>query len=190
MIQQRHVAWPTYLVAFSLSVIPPLDALMQVLPLRVHDPRWRFGFFGLMSNALMLPLLGLFIAFVAASLFEHRRFQRVLGIIAGVVAVIALGMLCLFALDALQVRPEVKAAAHLAFNVATLTAVMKSLLGIVTLSSFTIASLRAPKPARDKLVSKSGSYIVGNTGMVAPRGVKPSAPVSHPAVSEVVSDPE
>jgi len=190
MIQQRHVAWPTYLVAFSLSVIPPIDALMQVLPLRVHDPRWRFGFFGLMSNALMLPLLGLFIAFVAASIFEHRRFQRILGILAGVIAAIALGMLCLFALDALQVRPDVKAAAQLAFTVASFTAVMKSLLGIITLSAFTIAALRAPKPARERQTSKSGSYIVGNAGLVAPKGMKPVASVVQTAVSETTPEPE
>ena len=104
MALQRHLATPTYLVAFALTCIPPFDALMQVLPLRIHDPRWRFGAFGLISNAMMIPVTGLLIAFIASSMFEHRVLQRTLGILSLIVAVGMTGGLIIFGLDALQVR--------------------------------------------------------------------------------------
>src|SRR5438477_5429446 len=58
MAQPRHLTTPAYLVAFALICIPPFDTLMQVLPLRLDQPRWRFGAFGLMSNTLMLTVTG------------------------------------------------------------------------------------------------------------------------------------
>jgi hypothetical protein len=183
MAQQRHLAWPTYLVAFALSAIPPFDALMQLLPMRLHDPRWRFGFFGLMSNAMMIPLVGVLIAFVAASIFEHRRFQRVLGGLATVVVVCALVMLALFALDALQVRPQVKPAAALAFNVATVTAIIKSLLGVATLSAFAVAAFRGPRLRRSSTASAANTIVVGG-GIGAPKAMRVS-PAPQPVVSTI-----
>ncbi|HTE46504.1 MAG TPA: hypothetical protein VK636_14720, partial [Gemmatimonadaceae bacterium] len=133
MAQHRQIATPTYLVALTFMLIPPFDALMQLLPLRIHDPRWRFGFFGLMGNALMLPMIGLLIAFMASAFFEHKRFQRVLGMLSLIGAIGIVVVIGVFALDAVQVRPDVKPAAQLAFKVATFTAAFKYLLGLVTL---------------------------------------------------------
>jgi hypothetical protein len=160
MAQHRQIAAPAYLVALAFLLIPPFDAFMQVLPLRVHDPKWRFGFFGLESNALMLPMAGLLIAFMASVLFEHRRFQKVLGILSTIAAVLLIVGLGVFALDALQVRPEVKPAAQLAFKVASMTAALKSILGIITLVGFSYAALRAPKVAKPAKASRAGGLIV------------------------------
>jgi hypothetical protein len=160
MAQHRQIAAPAYLVALAFLLIPPFDAFMQVLPLRVHDPRWRFGFFGLESNALMLPMAGLLIAFMTAVFFEHRRFQKVLGILSTIAAVAVIVALGVFALDALQVRPEVKPAAQLAFRVASMTAALKSILGIITLIGFSYAALRAPKVAKVAKASRAGGLIV------------------------------
>jgi len=59
MLQNRRIVWPSYLVAFSLLVIPPIDALMQTMPAHPSEPRWRWGAFGLLSNAMMIPMIGL-----------------------------------------------------------------------------------------------------------------------------------
>src|SRR4051812_33829499 len=102
MLYNRRILWPSYLVAFSLAVIPPIDALMQTAPLRLGDLRWRWGTFGLLTNAMMLPMVGLLMALVVSSMFEQRMFQRVLGVITAVMALLAIAGLCLFALDSLQ----------------------------------------------------------------------------------------
>lgn len=171
MSLRRQLATPTYFVAFALICIPPFDALMQVIPFRLHDPRWRFGAFGLLSNAMMVPTVGLLIAFVAAVVFEHRVLQRTLGIVALVLGAVTACALIVFGLDALQIRQQVQPAAQLAFRVASTTAVAKSMLGILTLGAFGLVSFRAPrapkraKPTRDSLV-------VGTSGKAAP-GLRP-----------------
>jgi hypothetical protein len=148
MAPLRPLVLPAYLVGFALALIPPLDAVMQVLPLRLGDPRWRFGTFGLLSNAMMIPLTGLLIIFVASTVFEHRRFQRILGILAFTLALGMLAGLGLFALDALQIRNDVSQKAALAFKVATGTAGLKATFGMFTLAMFGIAAFRGPKPSR------------------------------------------
>ena len=174
MAPQRQLAAPTYLVAIALACIPPLDALMQVLPLRIQDPRWRFGAFGLLSNAMMIPVTGLLIAFIASSMFEHRVLQRTLGFVSLAIAVAVAGSLVIFGLDALQIRQQVQPPMQLAFRVASTTAVTKSILGILTLGAFGLASFKAPKsPRRDK--AQRGGLVIGSSGTVAP-GLRPAAP--------------
>ena len=160
MSSLRPLALPTYLVGFALAIIPPFDALMQVPPLRAGDPRWRFGAFGLLSNAMMIPLTGLLIIFIASTVFEHRRFQRVLGVLTLAFALAILGGLGLFLLDALQVRKDVNPAAALAFKVAFGTASLKATFGMITLAVFGIAAFRGPKAPR-ATSSRSENLIYG-----------------------------
>lgn len=133
------LAAPTYLVAFALACIPPFDAAMQLMPFRVGQARWRFGAFGLASNAFMLTLAGFLVAFVASAVFGHRRTHRLLGYLALLGAVLTTAGLVIFGLDMLQVQRDVTLAAHLAFRVASITAAAKAGLAILTL----FASARA-----------------------------------------------
>lgn len=189
MVQQRQMAAPAYLVGVALLAIPPIDTIMQILPVRMADPRWRYGAFGLLSNSLMLALAGFLIIMVTAGYFDHRRTQRLLGILSLVVAgvfVIAAG---LFALDVLQLHKEVVPNAQVAYKVGSITAFIKAGLGIITLAAFGRAALSGPKPvavAPAKL--GTGALVMGSKSAapvvaVAPR---PSAPtvddVPDPAV--------
>src|SRR5262245_49398404 len=159
MSQSRHFVAPTYLVAFALALLPPVDSLMQVLPFRVSDPHWRFGAFGVLSNALMLSLTGLLVVFLATTVFEHARFRRILGVVtAAAVLVLGAGWI-VFLLDALQVRNDVKPAAVFAFKVASTTAALKSLLAMVTLASLAVASLRSRGAAASKASRKRGMLL-------------------------------
>jgi hypothetical protein len=161
MSQSRHLAAPTYLVAFALTVIPLADEIMKLLPVRAADPRWRFGVFGVVSNALVLFVTGLLVAFVATTVFEHTRFRRILGIFTGVVALIIAGGWIVFVLDAIQVRNDVNPAASLAFKVAIVTASLKSLLAVVTLVALTVASFRMRVASSSKPSRRSGMIFGG-----------------------------
>lgn len=183
MAQNRQIALPAYLVALAFLLIPPFDAFMQVLPFRIHDPKWRFGFFGLQSNALMLPMAGLLIAFMATVVFEHRALQKVLGVLSTVAAVVLIVLMGIFALDALQVRPEVKPAAQLAFKVASLTAVLKSGLGILTLIGFAYASFKSPKLPRAAKAPRGGGALIVGTKL-------PAAAPNRSVVAAVEPEPE
>jgi hypothetical protein len=173
MLQNRKIVFPAYLVAFAFGVIPLIDATMQAVPFRFGDARWRWGIFGLLSNAMMIPMIGLLIAFVVADMFEHRTFLRVLGVICAVVAVCALGGLGMFGLDALQLHKDVRPAAAMAFDVACLTATMKSLIGILTLAGFSIAAFTGTKRRAEKMTAKN-NIMIGSTrppkGAAGPSG--------------------
>ena len=161
MAQHRQLATPAYLVAFALICIPPFDAMMQVMPARIHDPRWRFGAFGLMSNAFILPMAGVLLAYMVASLFDHRRFQKVLAVISLAVSLATLALLALFALDMLQIHQDVKPAAQLAFKVASSTALLKAMLTILTLGAFAYAGFRAPKIPKVAKNQRVNTLIIG-----------------------------
>src|SRR5581483_7320946 len=93
---------------------------------------------------MMLTTAGLLILYVAAELFEHRRFQRILGILSAVFAVVILLSAGLFALDVLQVRNQMPARGALAYKVASATAMAKWGIAFLTLAAFGWASLRSP----------------------------------------------
>jgi hypothetical protein len=167
MSLRRQLTTPVYLVAFALVLIPTIDAMTQMIPIRIHEARWRFGAFGIMSNAILLPTVGLLLAFAAAVTFEHRRLQRVLGIASLAIGAVAACALVLFGLDALQVRQQFQPGAQLAFRVASTAAVAKAFLGILILGAFGLASLRGPRaPRREK--AQRGDIVVGKSGTAAP----------------------
>ena len=84
----------------------------------------------------------------------------------------------IFGLDALQVRQRVAAGAwQLAFRVASTTAVTKSILGILTLGAFGLASFKARR-RRAARKAQRGGLIIGGSGTAAP-GLRPSVPAAR-----------
>lgn len=132
----RQLASCAYLVAFTLICIPLFDASMSLVPFHLGTAQWRFGAVGLLSNALMIPVIGVLLAVTTAVTLGHERMQRVLAIASWIVAVMLIIGLAGFALDALQTRSAVQPAMQLSFRVASLTAAAKLLLGAITFVAF------------------------------------------------------
>jgi hypothetical protein len=162
IVQQRHLAMPSYVVAASFVFIPIFDEVMRLLPTaNIHDPRWRFGGIGLLSNMLVLPIAGLMIAFVIAAVFEHGVVQRVLATFSLLAAVVIVVLLLLFVLDALQVRSMMKPEAFASWTVATVTAVGKFLVATVALAGFAVAGFRAPPTPKPLSALGPSALVVG-----------------------------
>jgi hypothetical protein len=178
MSAQRQLAAPAYFVALALMLIPPLDTVTQVLPVRLANVRWRFGTFGLVSNSLLLSLTGLLIAFLVTVVFEHRRTQRALGIVSLLALIALLGGLAVFARDTLQVAGALNPRTRIPF----VTAVIKSLIGVLTLAGFAWASFKPPRGSR--LRNRGGpSLIIGTQPtVVTPKPMR--AITDDPAISE------
>lgn len=156
MTQQRTLVIPAYLVSLALVLLPPVDQFIQLFPFRLGDPRWRFGAFGLVSNALLLPTIGLFLALAIATVFEHHRFRRVVGSIGFLIVLFLAVGVVLFGLDIFQVRRDVNAQALRAFYAASASAVLKTGVAALTLLAIGIASFRGAKPqVREKAQSQS-----------------------------------
>lgn len=128
----RQLAPSAYVVAFALVFIPLFDATMSLAPFRPGAPQWRFGAVGLLSNALMIPAIGILIAVTTAVVLGHERAQRVFSILCWLAVAILVAALAAFSLDALQTRASVQPAMRLSFMVASATAAAKLLLGAMT----------------------------------------------------------
>ena len=131
----HRIAPCLYLVAVVLIILPFVDAAVSITPFHVRSVQWRFGAIGLLTNTLLTPAVGFMLAVVTAALLQHFRTQRVLSIVAWIGAVALLGLLVVFALDALQtramVRPEMMRPFVLASTVAVCKLVIWAIVSIV-----------------------------------------------------------
>jgi hypothetical protein len=158
MLQSKQLAWPAYLVAIAMILIPLADAWTTLFPWNFGEARWRFGAVGLISNALMIPLAGLLIVFVMAWVKEQRVLLRLIGMLSFVGATICVLALALFALDALQTRSQVQPQMRLSFNVATVFASIKTLVAAATLLAFGFSGWRASKGSRKSSGAAGGLF--------------------------------
>ena len=156
MNQQKSLAYPAYLLAAALFLLPLAEILATSWPLRFGTVSWRFGAAGLVSSAVLMQMLGALIAVAVAGgvlafvimalLFDQRVMQRVLLVLCGMAALVLVGMAALFLLDALQMRGQVRPQLVRAFDVATLLALTKqgvAFLGALGLGFALWRSLRA-----------------------------------------------
>ena len=168
MHRKRFLALPGYSVALLLIFFPLLDWAISVWPVRAGEVAWRFGATGLFSRVLITPLLGLLLAFAMAVLLEQRRVLRGISILSGLTGLAIVGGVVLFLLDALQMRPQVRPQAKMAFDLTTVVALAKYGLGVLVLSSFGVAAWKSSKGdgvAESKRVRKRGDsagLIVGH----------------------------
>lgn len=122
MSEVRRIGAPAYVVAVALTLLPLAEVVASTAPWRLFDARWRFGFFGVISNALLLPAAGLFIAFAAATLLDQRTVRRFIGFLAAAAAATCAIALAVFALDALQTRAAVRPELQSNFSTAAIAA--------------------------------------------------------------------
>jgi hypothetical protein len=143
----RQLAPSAYIVAFLLFAIPFFDAAMSVAPWHFGNSQWRFGAVGLLSNALMIPAAGALIAVVTAVSQGHFRVRDLLGLASWVMAAVVLASLAIFSLDTVQTRAAINPEMIFSYKVASLTACIKLLLGMVTFVLLARAC-RSSRPVR------------------------------------------
>lgn len=136
-------------MAFLMIATPLAETLMVALPIRLSQVGWRFGTIGLLSRALMTPLLGVLLALGIALLLEHRAMLRVLMVATGVGAFVLAAMIGLFLMDGLQMRVQIPVEARPAFDLATLSSALKHGAAVVVLGIF---SWSARRGGRDEVV--------------------------------------
>jgi hypothetical protein len=153
----RALVAALYSIAFMLMLIPLSEAALSVWPMRAGTASWRYGATGLVSRALMTPLLGLAIASGAAIALDHRRMLRTLAVAAALGTLLLVSASGLFALDALEVHNRVRLDARSAFYAATLQATAKIAAAITVLALVAIGGWRASvMPAGQRSTASHG----------------------------------
>jgi len=142
-----------YVMGALLIVIPLSDALPAAWPLRIGAADWRFAVTGLLSGALMTPLLGAFLVLAAAAILGQRRVMAFGAWSLAVLAVVLLAAAVLFALDFLEVRSRVQEAARPAFLAAALKAIWKIGLGCVTSLVLALSARRMARRVANELAA-------------------------------------
>ncbi|MEP6622472.1 MAG: hypothetical protein ABJE47_24690 [bacterium] len=163
----RRLRVPGYLILGIALLLPLVDVFMSVMPFKPDTVAWRFGAFGLFASAVGAPLLVLFLIYGLATVFGDRKIVIVCGIISALFALLLLGGFGSFALDALQMRSRVPAAAMPKFYAASAQAVIKLSLQalaalVLTVNIFKV--LRDPKFAPRKVDrSPAANLVVGRS---------------------------
>ena len=131
---EEALSGPLYVVAAMLVVIPFLDFLLVVPPAKFASSQWRFDAAGLLSNHILLPIVGLSLAFVTSSVLKQHRVQRALVVVCLTIAIVLAVVSVRFWLDVRSIRGAVAATDRLAFNSAWTRALIKHALSAVALA--------------------------------------------------------
>jgi len=127
----RRLVGPAYLLGLVLVAFPLLEAALSVFPPSFGEVTWRFGAAGVLSRALMTPLLGDVVLVATSAFAGHRRILWTLGVLNFVAGAAALIVLLLLTLDALQMRSLTRPEALASFDAASVVAALKFFVAVV-----------------------------------------------------------
>ena len=158
--------------------LPVLDLLVSIYPVRLEQVVWRFGAVGLLSSAVGAPLLILFFIFALALFAGDRKVVLAVGVIAAIVALLLVAGTGSFALDALQMKRRVQAAAQQRFMLASMQAMLKL---IVEGTCAIVLSITAFRTINKKSLPTSKAESRGSSSLIMGR---PSSPRTIAAATE------
>ncbi|HEX5385182.1 MAG TPA: hypothetical protein VFW66_00630 [Gemmatimonadales bacterium] len=121
-------------VAILLIVTPLVDLVGTVLPLRPSEVAWRFGTYGLLTSALVTPIVGLALLLALGAMMERRGLLLTVAVVSGVLVVIVLGWLALFVLDFIQLRQAVAIGNKASYDAAAVKAAVYAAVEAITLA--------------------------------------------------------
>ena len=136
-----------YPLAAVLIILPLADIAIGLIPPRFHELQWRVGAIGLVSGAMLFPLLGFFLATVAAHVLEHRWAQRLLAALYAILGLLFLILVVLFALDAIQIRKDINPQHLTKYDLAAAKGVLMQVLLALMLLTLSVVSFRQSRAA-------------------------------------------
>ncbi|MFZ5623638.1 MAG: hypothetical protein ACOY71_04300 [Gemmatimonadota bacterium] len=132
------------------------EVFSTIYPVQPGNLQWRFGTLGLLlGRATPMVIADAFIVAGAAAL-GHVTFLRIWGILHLVLALLLLGALGLFALDAVQIRSLVPPDGHQRLTLATARAAGGGLLAIAVAVVLGIVCLKQAASARNEARQRAG----------------------------------
>jgi hypothetical protein len=156
---ERSVVGALIPVALLLIASPMADLMAALLPMRAGEVSWRFGAYGLLTNALVTPIVGLAIVEVVSGLQHRRNTTAAIAAICAALALLLVGGFALFVLDYLQLRTAVGANARGPYDSAAIKAMIVAALESIVLLWLAITGFRASGIADARSRRRSGERV-------------------------------
>lgn len=104
--QLRMLGSVTYFAAFTVLMSTIADLAIKIWPFKLSELNWRVGASGLVMDVLVAAIVPLALFFFAAFMNNDRKMLQVTRWVVVALGVLAIAMLALFALDAVQIRAQ------------------------------------------------------------------------------------
>lgn len=157
----RRVRVPTYYVIAFLLVVPINETIVSAWPFQIHQTLWRITLVSSVANNSTTVLLALLLFFVVGTLVEDWVavfFVATIGTLVTVLCIFGAGV---FALDALEIRSQVRpdlAGRYELTSVWGLARISLTGLGALILASFAFRGARELSQLR--AATKKGALVV------------------------------
>src|SRR4051812_34138261 len=115
----RRLRGPGYVVTSLMVVVPLVELVLAAWPFQFGQAPWRLSLIGTASSVVTLPVFALFMMLVLAAISGDRATAWFLSSICIFGAALCLVASGAFALDALQMRAQVRAAAASRYSIAS-----------------------------------------------------------------------
>ena len=164
-------------------ILPLVDLVISLSPLRPTTLMWRFGAVGLLASAIGAPLLLLFLLYVLAYFSGDRKVMILCAVLAVVIALLMIGGAGTFVLDALQMKRRIQEAAQARFVMASGQALFKMALQGLAALVLAVSSFRTIKGVKSlpgpRTEARASSKLL--VGRPVARAVTEEASVLPPA---------
>ena len=137
-----------YVILALVATLPVLDVLALAWPMHPGQIVWRFGAVGMLAGTAASPLVGLLLILAFATYVGDRWAVWLVVALAGLGALLCLTGFGALALDALQMRGQVRAQTLERFTIASIWSLAKLLMAALASLLLFMASLRSARGTR------------------------------------------
>ena len=148
MDKYKHLTTPLLLIAVVLIALPLAELAVAAWPMAPNDAGWRVAAVGLLSSAVLHPLIGSLIVLAVAMQGEMTWLLRTISVLNGLDALLLVVALPVFVLDSLDLTSGVPDEARLGIDVATVRVSLVIGLALVVLVGLAWAGLKASLSGR------------------------------------------
>jgi hypothetical protein len=154
----RRLRVAGYLLALFVAVGSISDIVASTWPISLHDARWRIGATTLITSAMPINLLAIFLCIAIAFLAADRRVLWFIGALCGVATVLYVGLSAELALDLFQIRQKVRADLVTNYDVTMTLGELRLLFAAVVSLALSFAAFRVWRHAGRVIVEAAPAH--------------------------------
>ena len=170
-----------YFIVLATIFVQCTEVILRAWPFRLHSPAWRISFVSSTTNVVLTVLLMTFVLMAIAILAGDRRLSLLFSGFAALAALSLFVLSGLFVLDALEMRNQIQVSVSRQYDITSLWALIRVLMGVAGFLMLAMAGLRsaiATGRQTARQTKKGRTLIVENAPIPGPSvtesaGVKP-----------------